>query len=95
MALDKKINILPLMLKQATPPIFIYRIQYLDCQNCMIGNTLNEDLCKSVFERIERNIQEYSLDTSGSYSSLGTSVSYRFFIGYKPFSAFFCRQVMA
>ena len=27
MDLDKKINILPLMLKQATPPIFIYRIQ--------------------------------------------------------------------
>lgn len=75
MALDKKINILPLMLKQATPPIFIYRIQYLDCQNCMIGNTLNEDLCKSVFERIERNIQEYSLDTSGSYSSLRAHLS--------------------
>lgn len=75
MALDKKINILPLMLKQATPPIFIYRIQYLDCQNCMIGNTLNENLCKSVFERIERNIQEYSLDTSGSYSSLRAHLS--------------------
>ena len=75
MALDKKINILPLMLKQATPPIFIYRIQYLDCQNCMIGNTLNEDLCKSVFERIEKNIQEYSLDTSGSYSSLRAHLS--------------------
>lgn len=75
MALDKKINILPLMLKQATPPIFIYRIQYLDCQNCMNGNTLNEDLCKSVFERIERNIKEYSLDTSGSYSSLRAHLS--------------------
>ena len=75
MALDKKINILPLMLKQATPPIFIYRIQYLDCQNCMNGNTLNEELCKSVFEKIESNIRNYSLDTLGSYSSLRSCLS--------------------
>lgn len=75
MALDKKINILPIMLKQTTPPIFIYRIQYLDCQNCMNGNILNEDLCKLMFERIEKNIKEYSLDTSGSFSSLRTHLS--------------------
>lgn len=70
MALDKKINILPLMLKQATPPIFIYRIQYLDCQNCMTGEILNEEQCNSMFQKIEQNINEYSLDTLGSYSSL-------------------------
>lgn len=71
-AIDINLKIIPVMLKQVTPPLSIYRLQYY---NLPIESTENEQLIKGSIEKIINVIKGTEpLDISGNFKTLETSL---------------------
>lgn len=70
MALDKKIFIVPVMLVYATPPLSIYRIQYLDFQHITGKYHIKEDICEHISKIIYALENISYLDQTGYCSRL-------------------------
>ena len=64
-ALDCGLSIIPVMLIWTTPPLSIYRLQWLDSRRSWAKGQLNEEYLSMDFERICRVLEENSLDKEG------------------------------
>lgn len=73
-ALDNKLQIIPVMLVWATPPLSIYRLQYLDMQNSHNKTQITEDFSLDISKIINSIENKSYLDKEGGSSSLINSL---------------------
>lgn len=68
-ALTRSVPIIPIMLVRSEPPLSIYRLQYLDMQDCF-PPTENDISYEKGFERLVLALEEKKLDFEGSQSRI-------------------------
>lgn len=75
MALDKRVPIIPVMLVFTTPPLSIYRLQWLDVSTATVSGQIDEVSFQSHFPLICQALEHDMMDKTGSMSRLWSALS--------------------